>query len=152
MLPEELEEVDDVRLTVYHMRKLPQKVRRRFQSDMGFVVDYLNEGNFESRKGQRIVHAEALCEMMEALTGDTRFTDMAEELSEKQRKGEEIVMCEYIDMLEARGEVRGKKMGENRLIALLTKLYSVGRDEDAKLALRDEDARTRFYREFRIAD
>ena len=49
----------------------------------------------------------ALCAMMEALTGDVRFTEQVEELLEKQRKGEEIIMCEYIDMLEARGEARG---------------------------------------------
>ena len=32
--------------------------------------------------------------MMEALTQDTRFTDMAEEMLEKQREGKEIAMCE----------------------------------------------------------
>ena len=42
--------------------------------------DYLNEGSFDNRRNQKIVHAEALCEMMEALTGDVRFTDQAEEL------------------------------------------------------------------------
>ena len=36
---------------------------------------------------------------MNVITGDTRFTDLVEELSEKQKEGEEIVMCEYIDML-----------------------------------------------------
>ncbi len=52
-----------------------QNVRERFTSDLGFVVDYLNEGSFEKRRNQKIIHVEALCEMMEALTGDTRFTD-----------------------------------------------------------------------------
>lgn len=55
---------------------------------------------------------------MEALTGDTRFTDQVEELLKKQEEGEEIIMCEYIDMLEARGESRGEArgiaIGENR--------------------------------------
>lgn len=67
-------------------------------------------------------------------------------------------MCEYIDMLEARGETRGiaigetrgAEKGENMLAALLEKLYSLGRDEDAKLAVRDREARTRFYRELCI--
>lgn len=40
---------------------------------------------------------------MEAFAG---FTEMVEELLKKQEEGEEIVMCEYIDMLEARGEKR----------------------------------------------
>ncbi len=51
---------------------------------------------------------------MEALTGDTRFTELVEELLERQREGKEIVMCEYIDMLEARGEARGISIGERR--------------------------------------
>ena len=89
---------------------------------------------------------EALCEMMEALTEDTRFTELAEEMLEKQREGKEIAMCEYIDKLEARGEVKG----ERKLLALLAKLYALGRDEDAKLIVRDEDTRKRLYEEFCI--
>ena len=147
--PEELEQVDDVKLKVYHMRNLPKEVRDRFVSDMGFVVDYLNEGHFENRKEQKIVHVEALCDMMEALTGDTRFTEQVEELLKKQeKKGEEVLMCEYIDMLEARGKKIGQKIGETMLATLLEKLYSLGRDEDAKLAVRDKDARARLYEEF----
>ena len=111
---EDLEHVDDVKLEVYHMNNLSEEVRERFTSDMGFVADYLNEGSFEKRKGQKIVHVEALCEMMEALTGDSRFTDQVEALLKKQEEGEEVVMCEYIDMLEARGEARGIIIGEAR--------------------------------------
>lgn len=143
---EDLELVDEMKLAVWHMRNLSREVRNRFVSDLGFVVDYLNEGNFEGRRGQRIRHGKALCEMMEALTGDTRFTDLVEELQDRQEKGEEIVMCEYIDMLEARGVIKG----ENRLAALLTKLYSLGRDEDARLALDDRQVRLRLYEELCI--
>jgi len=73
---------------------------------------------------------------------------------EKQREGKEIAMCEYIDMLEARGEARGKARGEvegeRKLLALLAKLYALGRDEDAKLIVKDEDTRKRLYEEFCI--
>lgn len=159
--PEELEQVDDVKLEVYHMRNLPKEVRDRFVSDMGFVVDYLNEGHFENRKEQKIVHVEALCDMMEALTGDTRFTVQVEELRKRQEeKGGEVLMCEYIDMLEARGEkrgeargeARGRKLGETQLATLLEKLYSLDRDEDAKLAVKDEKERIRLYKEFCMAN
>lgn len=37
----------------------------------------MNEGGFESRLKQPIVHAEALCEMMAALTGDTLLNPAA---------------------------------------------------------------------------
>ena len=143
---EDLKLVDETELIVRHMRNLSREVRSRFVSDMGFVADYLNEGSFEGHKGQRILHGEALCEMMEALTGDTRFTDLVGELLRRQEKGEEIIMCEYIDMLEARGEIKG----ENRLASLLSKLYSLGRDEDARLALDDRQVRLRLYEELCI--
>ncbi len=122
---EDLELVDDVKLAVYHMNNLSAEIRERFTSDMGFVVDYLNEGSFERRKDQKIVHMEALCEMMEALTEDTRFTELAEDIVEKQREGKEIVMCEYIDMLEARGEARGIVMGENKGETRLAQLIQI---------------------------
>ncbi len=122
---EDLELADDVKLTVYHMNNLSAEIRERFTSDMGFVVDYLNEGSFERRKDQKIVHMEALCEMMEALTEDTRFTELAEDIVEKQREGKEIVMCEYIDMLEARGEARGIVMGENKGETRLAQLIQI---------------------------
>ena len=142
----ELQRIDDAKLTIYHMNNLPPETRQHFTSDMGFVADYLNEGSFEERKGQKILHLEALCDMMEAVTGDTRFSEQAIQLLKHKQEGEPIMMCEYIDMLEARGEEKG----EARLSKLLTKLYELGRDDDAKLAVRDIDARDEFYREFFI--
>lgn len=100
---------------------------------------YLNEGSFENRKEQRVVHGEALCRMMEALTDDKRFTDRIHELMQRQKEKEDIIMCEYIDMLEARGEAQGVIKGANKLAALLLRLYSLGREEDAKQAVADED-------------
>ena len=134
-------------MKVFHMNNLPEDVRRKFTSDIGFVADYLNEGSFEKRKDQKIIHLEALCSMMEALTGDSRFTDRMGGMLKKQEGGREVKMCEYIDMLEA----RGKEKGENMLAALLTRLYALGREGDVKLVLEDKDARKELYQEFTIA-
>ena len=77
----------------------------------------------------------------------------AEKLLEKQPQ-EDIIMCEYIDLLEARGEARGKALGEAsgeaKLTLLLETLYDQGRDDEAKLAVRDMDVRAELYRELRI--
>ena len=56
-------------------------------------------------------------------------------------------MCEYIDMLEAKGQERG----ENKLASLLDKLYTLKREEDARLAVRDKNIRMKLYEEFGIA-
>ncbi len=106
--------VDDMNLTVYRMRNLPGEMRERFTSDMGFVVDYLNEGSLEGRREQKIIHVEALCGMMEAVTKDRRFTELAGRLLERGEKKEGVRMCEYLDMLEARGQERGEKIGQER--------------------------------------
>ena len=71
------------------MKNLPKDVRLKFSSDIGFVADFLNEGGFESRRKQKIVHVEALCKMMEVLTGDDRFTNkqFIENTGRRQRRG-----------------------------------------------------------------
>lgn len=146
--------VDDVWLTVYHMRNLPKEVRNRFASDMGFVVDYLNEGNLEGRKGQKIIHVRELCEMMQAVTGDGRFTELVGGLLERGEKKEGVHMCEYLDMLEARGQERGEKIGqkrgENRLARLISKLAAEKKYEEIQEASNDKRRRQELYQQYGI--
>lgn len=159
---EELEQIDEVRLKVFHMKNLSEEVRRRFTSDMGFVVDFLNEGHFDKRKNQKIVHMEALCEMMKAITNDIRFTDAVKGLMKKQEEGREIIMCEYIDMLEARGEERGRAIGEeigeergrcigeNRLAKLIQVLLEEQKLGDVALVSSDSGKRHELYEAYGI--
>ncbi len=88
--------------------------------------------------------------MMEIFTGDSRYTESIGEMLKMQEGGREIVMCEYIDMLEARGKEIGKEIGENMLTSLLTQLYALEREADVKLALEDKEARKQMYQEFCI--
>ena len=50
------------------------------------------------------------------------------------------------------GFTEGRTEGENALAALMTKLFSLGRVQDAELAAKDPEARKRFYLEFGIGD
>ncbi len=84
-----LQLTDDMKLEIYHMKNLPKDVRLKFSSDIGFVADFLNEGGFESRRKQKIVHVEVLCKMMEVLTGDDRFTNKINSLLKIQEGGRE---------------------------------------------------------------
>lgn len=145
---EEVKLIDDAEVAVFRMNNLSPEIRKRFVSDMGFVADYLNDGNFESRREQKIIHLEALCDMMEALTGDSRFREQMEKLLEKEQKEGKIMMCEYINELEANGE----KKGEAKLTSLLEKLYDLGREEDAKQAVRNMEVRAKLYKEFHIVN
>ncbi len=138
--------VDDIHLIVHHMNNLPPETRKLFVSDMGFVADYLNEGNFEARKSQQIVHVKELCDMMEALTGDRRFTDLAGELLQRQQERKGVIMCEYIDMLEAKGATKG----ENRLAKLIQLLLKEHRYTDLAQAAHDSEKRHELYRAYGI--
>lgn len=143
---EELRLVDNVELAVYHMRNLSGTARSRFKSDMGFVADYLNEGSFENRKQQVIRHGEELSEMMEALTGDRRFTEQMEELRMKREGREEGRMCEYIDMLEARGEEKA----EIRLSKLIQFLLKEKKYSDIEKATSSREKCHELYRLYGI--
>ena len=161
---EELELADDVRPAVYHMRNLSKEVREKFVGgmlffrDMGFVADYLNTGSFEGRGSQPIVHVKELCEMMEDLTGDKRFTEKIDVLLKRREKGEEVRMCEYIDMLEARGERRGiiigrkegEKRGEKRLADLIHLLMKEKKYDEIDAASTNRQRRQELYRLYNI--
>ena len=56
-------------------------------------------------------------------------------------------MDPYLD----RNEAKGKKEGVNQSLTLMKKLFSLGRDDDAKKAASDEAFRAKLYKEFNLA-
>lgn len=103
-------------------------------------------GSFEGRADQKILHSQALCQMMYALTGDSRFTDLVGELLNRQSKEEETVICEYIDMLEAKGIEKGEK----RLAALIQVLLKEKKSDIIALVAGDSDKRQELYKTYGI--
>ena len=71
-------------------------------------------------------------------------------------------MCEYLDMLEARGQERGEKIGqergekigqkrgENRLARLISKLAAEKKYEEIQEASNDKRRRQELYRQYGI--
>lgn len=84
--------------------------------------------------------------MMYALTGDSRFTDLVDELLNRQSKEEETVICEYIDMLEAKGIEKGEK----RLAALIQVLLKEKKSDIITLVAGDSDKRQELYKTYGI--
>lgn len=105
------EYIDGVKLHVYEMRHLPEETRKRFQSDMRIVVDYLAEGA-GYRSERKIRHKAALIRMIRVLSGETQ-TDDIEEWLKKQgiREEDEISVCELFDQYERKGREEGKREG-----------------------------------------
>lgn len=103
--------IDEIKLHVFDMRHLSKEIRSRFQSDMRIVVDYLAEGEAYVPTRQKIIHIEALLLMLKALTGDSRYESMIEEMTEVENTGGEVTMCELLDKYEAKGMARGITKG-----------------------------------------
>lgn len=141
------------KLHVYPMAHLPKQIRSRFQSDMRIVVDYLAEKQNYKPTRQRIVHPEALLLMLKALTGDKRYSNIWNALSEEE-KGGNITMCELLDKYENRGIQKGIQKGirqaESRYAALTEKLIKTNRIEDLSKAAHSRKFRNQLYKEFEL--
>ena len=59
-------------------------------------------------------------------------------------------MYDPFEDAEKRGEVRGKDIGEDRFAALLTKLKSMGRNDDVDRVLTDKNYRKELMKELAI--
>lgn len=132
--------IDDIRLQVFEMTHLPQEIRKRFQSDMRVVVDYLAGGK-NYKPGHRILkHPEAFLQMIYALTGDLRYEELIDEIKGKETIG----MCELLDKYENRGIKKGE---ENTLIQnIISLMTTMGWTADqAMAALRVPKKRQEHY-------
>lgn len=139
------------KLHIYSMAHLPRQVRNRFHSDMRIVVDYLAEKQNYKPTKQRIVHLESLLLMLKALTGDRRYLNILNSITEEDKKGE-LTMCELLDKYENRGIQKGIQQGiqqgESRYAALNEKLIKLGRMDDLCRAAGSKRYRSRLYKEF----
>lgn len=103
--------INNFRLQVFQMSRLPKEVRQRFTSDMRIVVDFLAEGKDYKPTTQRIVHVEAFLLLMKNLTNDDRYEALVDKLIEEEKKGAEINMCEWLDKYINQGIQQGIEQG-----------------------------------------
>ena len=115
-----------------------------------FVQKQRNGDYIPSRA--KLQHVEAVLQLLSVMTQDNRFEDVLNQ--QEGFEGEVSTMCDVLDRVEARGEARGETRGEikgeKRLAALMDKLFSLGRLEDAKKAVKDESFRALLFKEFQI--
>ena len=84
----------------------------KFTSDFQIIADYfvqLNESNDYVPKEKTIKHADSFLKLMSVLTQDDKYAEISREISHDE---EGFNMCEVLDKAEARGEARGKVIGE----------------------------------------
>lgn len=134
--------IDNLKLHVWDMRRLPKELRERFTSDMRIVVDFLAEGN-GYRSEQRVVHKEALVKMLRVLSGEENVEDTAEMLKTMNIKEEDdIMVCELFDQYIRKGISQGISQGVRQGIeALIITCKELGVDFEET----EEKVRARFH-------
>ncbi|MBQ3544957.1 MAG: Rpn family recombination-promoting nuclease/putative transposase [Lachnospiraceae bacterium] len=116
-IPKELEGyVEDYHIKVYDIAYLPKEIRDRFKSDFKVVADFFAEkrlGTYDASKHkERIIHVEAVLEMLRVFTKDERYKEI-EEIINKNLEGD-VSMCKVLDEYERRGIEKGIERGIER--------------------------------------
>lgn len=102
--------VSDYRINVFEIAFLDPETVKLFQSDFRHVADYLVQKRLNNDyipSDQQIRHVDAVLKLMRYVADDVRFEEIANEMNENERK-EGVKMCNVLDKIEARGEVRGE--------------------------------------------
>lgn len=108
--------INDHSIYVVNLAHQDEETVNKYQSDFRMVVEYLTnpkECLIEKwlKEGRKIRHPLELADLLYALSKDERYRFLSEELSEREVKGEDLKMCELLDILENRGIEKGIRQG-----------------------------------------
>lgn len=140
------EYIQDYRIHVFDIPRLSMEQVQMFRSDFRIVADFFTKVYTDDEyvpDDKVITHVDEFLKLMKVLTGDKRFEEVAHTISEKEKEG--LRMCRFFDEREARGEAKGKEIGEARMSKLIGILLSQNRIEEAKKVTEDKEERERFY-------
>ena len=111
--------VHDYPINLYEIAFLSREQIDRFKSDFWFLADYLyqmrTDGDYVPSEKQ-LRHVRAVLNMLEAVTGDTRFTEYVDEL-EQMKEG--VTMCEVLDRVENKGVAKGEEREQRNRIEIM---------------------------------
>jgi hypothetical protein len=144
------EYVNDCKIHVFEVAWLTDEQVQMFRSDFkvvaNFFVNKRRNKDYQPDDKTEIQHVDEVLKLLSVMAEDKRYESILADKKEVRN------MCEVAQRLEDRGRAEGRaegiSKGENILVSLYQRLKSLGRDEDAELAMMDETARKQFYREF----
>ncbi|MBQ3544958.1 MAG: hypothetical protein IJA34_08245 [Lachnospiraceae bacterium] len=127
--------MEDYHIKVYDIAYLPKEIRDKFKSDFKVVADFFTEkrlGTYDATKHkERIIHVEAVLEMLRVFTKDERYKEIEEEIINKNLEGD-VSMCKVLDEYERRGIEKGimNLVKNNRLsIEVACEELNISREE-----------------------
>lgn len=102
--------VEDYHIKVFDVAYLSKEVRDKFKSDFKVVADFFAEkrlGIYDASKHkEKIIHIEAVLEMLRVFTKDERYKEIEEEIVKNNVEGD-VSMCKVLDEYERRGIEKG---------------------------------------------
>ncbi len=149
--------VADYPMNLIDMKRLPEKLRRKFKSDFRVVAEYMaRQGDSKAvreyvRSDSTILsHPGAVLDLFGALTGKTDYKVIRETIEKKQKKEEAITMVYIEDVWLQEGMEKGMQQGENCFGRLNLCLLAENRYEDLKRASTDREYRHSLYHQYGI--
>ena len=144
--------VADLKLNLFEIAYLTDEQLGYFHSDFRIVADYFvqkqRNGDYVPSR-EKLQHVEAVLQLLSVMTRDTRFEEVLNQ-EDGYDQGGVNNMCDVLDRVEAKGVAIGRAEGESKLAELMDKLFSLGRVDDAKKAVKDESFRAGLFKEFQI--
>ena len=138
-IPEGMEKfVQDYKITVFDIAFLPDKTINKFRSTFKHVAHFFkhrrNPGRYKPLD-EKIEHLEAFLDLLGIFTGDGKYTEIKDELLEKQRQGKEVTMCSVVEKFTNDGIKQGIKQGIERGIEqeqkqIISNMYKEGCDAE----------------------
>lgn len=141
------EYIQDYKVHVFDIPRLPEETVKLFQSDFRVVAEYFSNlyTNPKYEPEERIItHVDEFLKLMKVLTGDNQYERLAKSLTEQEKEG--MTMCRVLDYHEALGEAKG----EERMSKLVQKLLEEKLFDIISLVTSDKKAREKYYKEYGI--
>ena len=104
--------VNDYKINLIDVPRLTGEQVEKFTSDFQIIADYfvqLSKNKDYVPKDKIIRHTDSFLKLMSVLTQDNKYVEMGRKISHEM---EGFNMCKVLDKAEARGEARGKVIGE----------------------------------------
>lgn len=140
-------------IRLIHLAAQDESTRNKYHSDFRHIVNYLSCRNdkkafetFLKKDNGRILHPEALLDVMGALTKNKQYQTLKANIKNYAEKGGEITMCMLVDMLEE----RGMEKGIDAINLLVKRLIADGRTDDLLRSTQNPEFQKALMQEYGI--
>lgn len=139
--------VKDYGINLFELAWLSDEQIAAFKSDFREVVEYLRAKRLHARyegSQKQLDHIEEILEIFRVMSGDSSFRDIQREILNYAKKDAGgVKMCDVIQAIKQEGRTEGFASGEktatDKILALFSKLYAMGRTEDVRRATNDRE-------------